>query len=450
MAVPPFPQAIVTRNHFSFRIKVTFLHMIGTYSHFSQHPKSVILRINSAIIEEKVALFMALLTDLKREFVGRYGGSESEISIFEAPGRVNLIGEHTDYNGGSVFPAALTFGTTLLIRPREDGKLGFASTNFPISREISTEYLTMQEEDDWVNYPKGVVWELTQRGIRLSRGYNFLYHGEIPNGAGLSSSASIEVVTAFALLSMEGKPTDSVEIAVWSQHAENEFIGVKCGIMDQFAVANGKKDHAILLDCDTLSYELVPFHSGEYKLVIGNTNKRRGLVDSKYNERRSQCEQAVRDLRQAFPDLNLLGQLTIEQFRANEHLIRDETVRRRARHVAEEIHRVALSMDVLKRNDLAEFGLLMNASHNSLRDLYEVTGAELDAMVDAARAVPGVLGSRMTGAGFGGCTISLVHQDSVERFISEVGSKYDAATGLRADFYVCDIGDGVRELRGEA
>jgi galactokinase len=362
---------------------------------------------------------------------------------------VNLIGEHTDYNGGAVFPAALTFGTTLLIRPRQDGKLIFTSTNFPITREISTNNLTFDETDDWVNYPKGIVWELAQRGIPLTSGYDFLYHGEIPNGAGLSSSASIEVVTAYALLSMEGRSTDTVDIAVWSQHAENEFVGVKCGIMDQFAVANGKKDHAILLDCDSLRYELVPFRSGEYKLVIGNTNKRRGLVDSKYNERRAQCEQAVGDLRLAIPDLKLLGQLTLEQYRSNEFLITDETVRRRARHVVEEIDRVARSMDVLQRDDLAEFGRLMNASHDSLRDLYEVTGDELDTMVNAAREIPGVLGSRMTGAGFGGCTISLVHQDSVEQFITEVGRKYETATGLHPEFYVCDIGDGVRELKGE-
>ncbi|MDB4868904.1 MAG: galactokinase [Cohnella sp.] len=393
---------------------------------------------------------MAQLADLRRQFVRQFGGLESDITVFEAPGRVNLIGEHTDYNGGSVFPAALTFGTTLLIRLREDDQLNFASTNFPIAREISTDNLTFREDDDWINYPKGVVWELSRRGIRLTGGYDFLYHGEIPNGAGLSSSASIEVVTAYALMTMEGKSADTVEIAVWSQHAENEFVGVKCGIMDQFAVANGKKDHAILLDCDTLIYELVPFRSGDYKLVIGNTNKRRGLVDSKYNERRAQCEQAVRDLRKAYPDLNLLGQLTLGQYRENQHLITDATVRRRARHVVEEINRVALSMDVLKRNDLAEFGLLMNASHDSLRDLYEVTGPELDAMADAARAVPGVLGSRMTGAGFGGCTISLVHQDSVERFQSEVGLKYETATGLHPDFYVCDIGDGVRQVKEEA
>ncbi|WP_212959474.1 galactokinase [Cohnella xylanilytica] len=393
---------------------------------------------------------MPQITELKREFASRFGGSEQDVRVFHAPGRVNLIGEHTDYNGGAVFPAALTFGTTLLIRPRSDRSLGLASTNFPLSHEVELDGLAFKDEDDWMNYPKGVAWELEQRGIRLSRGYDLLYHGEIPNGAGLSSSASIEVVTAFALLTMEGKPTDTVEIAVWSQHAENEFVGVKCGIMDQFAVANGKKDHAIHLDCDTLKYELVPFQSGDYKLVIGNTNKRRGLVDSKYNERRAQCEQAVRDLRKAFPELTLLGQLTLAQYEENEKLIADETVRRRARHVVEEIDRVKRSIQVLQQNDLAAFGQLMNASHDSLRDLYEVTGAELDAMVDAARQVPGVLGSRMTGAGFGGCTISLVHKDSVERFVSEVGEKYEAATGLHPDFYVCDIGDGVREWKEEA
>jgi galactokinase len=393
---------------------------------------------------------MEQINELKRKFALQFGGEEASIRVFHAPGRVNLIGEHTDYNGGAVFPAALTFGTTLLIAPRGDRKLGFASTNFPLTTEVSLDQIAFAKEDDWANYPKGIVWELEQRGISLSQGYNLLYHGEIPNGSGLSSSASIEVVTGYAFLTLEGQPIDTVELALWAQHTENEFIGVKCGIMDQFAVANGRKDHAILLDCDTLKYELVPFKSGDYKLVIGNTNKRRGLVDSKYNERRSQCESAVEQLKPAFPNLTLLGQLTLEQYNENEHLIEDEIVRHRARHVVEEIDRVARSMEVLKDNDLVAFGLLMNASHNSLRDLYEVTGIELDTMVDAAREVPGVLGSRMTGAGFGGCTVSLVHQDSINAFISEVGSKYEAATGLHPAFYVCDIGDGVREIVEEA
>ncbi|WEK53479.1 MAG: galactokinase [Candidatus Cohnella colombiensis] len=392
---------------------------------------------------------MVNLTALKTQFIQAYGSDESGIQVFHAPGRVNLIGEHTDYNGGSVFPAALTFGTTLLLSARADRKLAFASTNFPLTREVDIEGIAFNEADDWTNYPKGIVWELAQRGIELSQGYNMLYHGEIPNGAGLSSSASIEVVTAFALLTLEGKSIDTVQIAQWSQHAENQFVGVNCGIMDQFAVANGVKDHAILLDCDTLKYELVPFQSGEYKLVIGNTNKRRGLVDSKYNERRAQCEQAVQHLQQAFPELTLLGQLTLEQFNANAYLIQDETVRRRARHVVEEIDRVAQSMVVLNNNDLDSFGKLMNASHDSLRDLYEVTGIELDTMVAAARQVPGVLGSRMTGAGFGGCTVSLVHEASIERFIANVGNVYEKATGLVPAFYVCDIGDGVHQVKEE-
>jgi len=389
---------------------------------------------------------MANIQELKNGFVERFGASEQNIHVFHAPGRVNLIGEHTDYNGGYVFPAALTFGTTLLIRKREDKGLGLASTNFPSTNVLSVEKVVYDEADDWMNYPKGIVNEMHQQGIVFGSGYDLLYHGEIPNGSGLSSSASIEVVTAYALLTLENQPVDTVKIALMSQKSENEFNGVKCGIMDQFAVANGKKDHAILLMCDTLEYDLVPFQSGSYKLVIGNTNKRRGLVDSAYNERREQCEQAVADLRQAHPELTLLGQLSLEQFNASKHLIKDEVVLKRAQHVVEEIDRVLKSMDALKANDLQQFGQLMNGSHDSLRDLYEVTGAELDAMVDAARKVTGVLGARMTGAGFGGCTVSLVHEDSVEQFKEQVGKEYTEKTGLVAEFYVCSIGNGVEHL----
>ncbi|MCA0756674.1 galactokinase [Paenibacillus sp. N4] len=389
---------------------------------------------------------MANIDALTQQFIQQYGGEADGIAVFHAPGRVNLIGEHTDYNGGYVFPAALTFGTTLLIRKREDNKLGLATTNFPLSKQFAIDEIFYDAADDWMNYPKGIVNELKQTGVEFNNGYDLLYHGEIPNGSGLSSSASIEVVTAYALLNMEGLPTDTVKIALLSQKSENEFNGVQCGIMDQFAVANGKKDHAILLMCDTLEYDLVPFNSGKYKLVIGNTNKRRGLVDSAYNERRRQCEQAVEDLRGAFPELTLLGQISLEQFNSAKHLIKDDTVRARAQHVVEEIDRVLQSMAALKANDLEQFGRLMNGSHDSLRDLYEVTGPELDAMVAAAREVQGVLGSRMTGAGFGGCTVSLVHEDSIEAFKEEVGRKYTEATGLTADFYVCSIGNGVERL----
>ncbi|MGW9125188.1 galactokinase [Paenibacillus chitinolyticus] len=390
---------------------------------------------------------MADLNLLKTQFIELYGGAEKDITVFHAPGRVNLIGEHTDYNGGYVFPAALTFGTTLLLRKNKEGLLRMASTNFVHKGSCSLDDIVYREEDDWMNYPKGVVAKLQQKGQGPRSGYDMLYHGEIPNGAGLSSSASIEVVTGYGLLEAEGYPADRVELALLAQKAENEFMGVNCGIMDQFAVANGRKDHAILLMCDTLEYELVPFQSGSYKLVIGNTNKRRGLVDSAYNERRSQCEQAVSDLQTRFPDLTLLGQISLEQFEANKDVIKDEIVRRRAQHVVEEIDRVLKSIDVLKANDLEAFGRLMTGSHESLRDLYEVTCRELDVMVEAALSVPGVLGSRMTGAGFGGCTVSLVHEDSIEAFREKVGSIYREQTGLTGDFYVCSIGDGVNRVQ---
>ncbi|MFH5186786.1 galactokinase [Paenibacillus sp. TAB 01] len=389
---------------------------------------------------------MADLQALQQQFKEWYGEEGAvPIRIFHAPGRVNLIGEHTDYNGGYVFPAALTFGTMMLIRKRDDGQVGLASTNFPLRKHISISNLTFDPADDWMNYPKGIIHELQQRGLSVG-GYDILFSGAIPNGSGLSSSASLEVVTAFGLLTMEGQPTDKVDIALLSQKVENEFIGVKCGIMDQFAVAMGKKDHAILLMCDTLEYKHVPFQGGAYKLVIGNTNKKRGLVDSAYNERRAQCERAVRDLQAQFPELSLLGQLTLEQFSTYQHLIKDEVVRKRAKHVVEEIDRVLQSMNVLEKNDLEAFGRLMVASHESLRDLYEVTCLELDVMVEEILKIPGVLGSRMTGAGFGGCTVSLVHEDAVAQLIEQVGRVYNEKTGLTADFYVCDIGDGVKEI----
>lgn len=384
---------------------------------------------------------------LKQSFMARFGGDGSGIRAFFAPGRVNLIGEHTDYNGGYVFPAALTFGTTMLIRPRTDSKLALASLNLPKAGVFDLDDLAHDPKDDWMNYPKGVVVHLAKHGFSIGRGYDILYNGDIPNGAGLSSSASIEVVTGYGLLRMEGHETvDKAQLSLIAQEAENRYVGVNSGIMDQFAVANGKKDHAILLRCDTLEHKLVPFHSGACRLVIGHTNKRRGLVDTAYNERRAQCEQAVDALKAAFPELKLLGELSPEQLAAHAHLIPDETVRKRARHVVEENRRVLESMDVLGRGDLAAFGRLMVASHRSLQHLYEVTGPELDAMVDAALEVDGVLGSRMTGAGFGGCTVSLVHEDRVEAFKKHVGERYTEKTGLVPAFYVCDIGDGVKEV----
>ncbi|MCV4229602.1 galactokinase [Virgibacillus sp. LDC1] len=384
---------------------------------------------------------------LMERFMDKHGESQHKVRIFNAPGRVNLIGEHLDYNGGYVLPAALEFGTTLIIRPRDDNKVSFSSTNIPYELTISLDEDYGYKSDQWTDYPVGVITELNKIGCTLSSGYDLLYHGDIPNGAGLSSSASIEVVTAYAFLKMEGKETDTVEIAKLSQRVENLFVGVNSGIMDQFAVANGKQDHAILLMCDTLEYELVPFRTGAYKIVISNTNKRRGLVDSKYNERRSECDRALEILQKELPALSYLAQLNPDQFVTLQDSIRDETVRRRAQHVVEENQRVHDSVEALKNGDLEAFGQYMNQSHDSLRYLYEVTGDELDALVEEAQRIPGTIGSRMTGAGFGGCTVSLVHEDAVERFIAEVGQQYEARTGLKPDFYVCGVGQGVHEVK---
>lgn len=387
--------------------------------------------------------------EMQELFIKHYGESSETVAIFNAPGRVNLIGEHIDYNGGYVLPAALEFGTTLAVRKRSDKKVTFATTNFPYQLELDIEGIGNEKTGEWVDYPQGVIVELRKLGIALTSGYELLYHGEIPNGSGLSSSASIEVVTAFALATMEGKTVDTVEIAVLSQRAENQYVGVNSGIMDQFAVANGAKDHAILLMCDTLEYKLVPFVTGKYKLVIGNTNKRRGLVDSKYNERRSQCDAALQILQKDEPELKFLAHLAPERLEELKGNFTDEILYNRASHVVLENARVLKSVEALSKNDLVAFGHLMNASHDSLRDMYEVSCDELDVMVEEARKIEGTLGSRMTGAGFGGCTVSLVHEDSVERFLAEVGEAYERRTGIKADFYVCGVGNGVHEVKEE-
>lgn len=391
---------------------------------------------------------MANLDLLKHQFTDLYGGSPADIRVFFAPGRVNLIGEHTDYNGGYVFPAALTFGTFMLIRKREDKLIRLASTNFELQVDITLENAVYEEAHDWANYPKSILVHLGKRGFTFG-GYDVLFHGEIPNGAGLSSSASIHLAAAYGFMTMEGHPIDRVQLALTAQEAENQFMGVKCGIMDQFVIANGKKDRAVLLMCSTLEYELVPFKADGYKIVVGNTNKRRGLVDSEYNTRRAQCEQAVADLREAFPDLQLLGDLTLEQFEANAHLIKDVIVLMRARHVVEEIDRVIKSVEALKADDLVRFGEMMTGSGVSLRDLYEVTCKELDVMVEEALKIEGVLGARMTGAGFGGCTVALVRDDMVETFIAQVGKAYSERTDYTGSFYVADIGDGVTEITAQ-
>lgn len=388
--------------------------------------------------------------NLLATFTDIFSEGETKIRTFFAPGRVNLIGEHTDYNGGHVFPCALSIGTTAIVRKRKDRMIQFYSTNFTQLGvlKVSLDKLVYDQADDWANYPKGVIAILEQHGYKLDSGFDVLYEGEIPNGAGLSSSASIEVVTAIMLNELYSLSIDRISLVKMCQQAENEFIGVSCGIMDQFAIGMGKEKHAILLDCDKLDYTYSPLDLEDSSLIIANTNKRRGLADSKYNERRGECERALKDLQEDL-DIRSLGELTPVEFDRNAHLIKQDVDRRRAKHAVYENARTIEAVKKLQAGDIAAFGQLMNASHISLRDDYEVTGKELDALVEAAWEQEGVIGSRMTGAGFGGCTISIVNNEYIDAFIETVGGKYEEQTGLKADFYVVQVGDGAKEIIGE-
>lgn len=377
-----------------------------------------------------------------KEFEKVFGDTEG-VKVFFAPGRVNLIGEHTDYNGGHVFPCALTIGTYAAARVRNDRKLRFYSMNFEQLGviESSLDGLKPEKEADWTNYPKGVMWAFGERGFEIPQGMDILLNGNIPNGSGLSSSASVEVLTGAILRDFFGFQVSNQDLALIGQFSENKFNGVNCGIMDQFAIAMGKKDHAIFLDTSDLSYTYAPVKLQGAKIVIACSNKKRGLGDSKYNERRSECETALAEL-QKVVDIKSLGELSEEQFEEYKYAIKDETRVRRAKHAVYENQRTLKAVKALEANDIAQFGQLMNASHVSLRDDYEVTGIELDTLVEEAWKVPGVIGSRMTGAGFGGCTVSIVEDDAIDTFKKQVGDAYLAKIGYAADFYVVEIGGG--------
>jgi len=375
-------------------------------------------------------------------------GSDGDIRTYFAPGRVNLIGEHTDYNGGHVFPCALTIGTYAVVRKREDRKLRFYSMNFEHLGVLESDLddLEWKKEADWTNYPKGVVWTFGEKGIAIEKGFDMLLFGNIPNGSGLSSSASVEVVTGVALCDLyDISHLSMIDIALYGQFSENNFNGVNCGIMDQFAVAMGKADHAIFLDTADLTYEYAPISLKNEKIVIISSNKKRGLGDSKYNERRAECEEALAEL-QKVVDIKSLGELTEEQFEQYKDAIASPVRVRRAKHAVYENQRTIKAVEALKEGNLKAFGQLMNASHVSLRDDYEVTGKELDTLAEAAWAQPGVVGARMTGAGFGGCTVNIVENDFVDAFIENVGKIYLDTIGYAADFYVVDIGEGGRKL----
>lgn len=368
-------------------------------------------------------------------------------ALFFSPGRVNLIGEHTDYNGGMVFPCAITFGTYAVVSKRTDSCMRLFSNNFKEKGiiDVALQTLHYDKKDDWANYVKGVLYFLQQEGFEIPCGLNILIEGNIPNGAGLSSSASLEVLTGTILKETFQLPISKLDIIKLSQKAENQFVGMNCGIMDQFIIGMGKKDHAIALDTGTLEYTYAPVQLKQASIVIMNTNKQRGLTDSKYNERRAECEHALSQLQTVVKIKNLCD-LKETEFEKVQHIITSPVERKRARHAVLENIRVKKAIAALEKNDIEEFGALMNASYISLRDDYEVTGIELDTLVESAWNQSGTIGARMTGAGFGGCAIAIVRNDDIEDFTAAVRREYTQAIGYEPDFYIASIGDGAGKL----
>lgn len=386
-----------------------------------------------------------ILERLQHTFKEKYG--ETPTNTYFSPGRVNLIGEHIDYNGGHVFPCAITQGTYGVVRKREDHIVRCYSLNFPEFDpvEFNIKDIVFDKADKWVEYVKGMVHLTLGAGYEMDSGFDLVIYGNIPNASGLSSSASLELLIGVLLDDLYDLTIDRLDLVKMGQRVENEIIGVNSGIMDQFAVAMGKEDMAIYLNTENLEYELVPANFKENVILIMNTNKRRELASSKYNQRRQECEQALAVLQKEM-DIQALGELTVNQFEKVKHLLTDKTLLRRARHVVTENERVSDTISVLKENNLERFGELLKESHTSLKEDYDVTGIELDTLVDAASSQPGVLGARMTGAGMGGCAIALVDVESVEQVIDAVQSIYQEKIGYEASFYVAQVGDGAKVI----
>ena len=391
-----------------------------------------------------------ILAKMQAEFAAKFGADAArEMRSYFSPGRVNLIGEHTDYNGGHVFPCAISLGTYALVADRQDSKTQIYSMNMADKGviEFPMSGLSYDKAKDWANYPMGVVKVFEDAGFKAGHGVDILIYGTLPNGSGLSSSASIEVLTALILNDAFDFGLDMVEMVKLSQKAENTFVGVNCGIMDQFAVGMGKKDCAILLDCNTLSYRYSKIALDGASIVITNTNKPHSLASSAYNVRRAQCEHALNELKEVKPELNALGELSNEEFNQLAGAISEPLERQRARHAVLENNRTLEAVEALEANDVAKFGKLMNESHYSLRDDYDVTGKELDTLAELAWQVDGVIGSRMTGAGFGGCTVSLVKNEAIEAFKEKVGKVYTEKIGYAPSFYVANIADGTHRVK---
>lgn len=381
---------------------------------------------------------------LHQPFIERFAESDNEIHVFYAPGRVNLIGDHTDYCGGLVFPCAIDRGTTMLIRRRDDDNVKLASMNFELMASLTPDELDQKYGDNWINYVLGVISEFKKAGIEAN-GFECLFSGDIPNGGGLSSSASLEVVTALALNKLYNANFNDVELVKIALAAENDFVGVNCGIMDQYAIAMAQKDHAMMLDCNTLECQQVPLALDGYRIVIVNSNQRRDLVDSKYNERFQECQTATRDIQQKL-DIKQLAEVTPAQLAANMDVFSSEAVSKRAKHVISEHNRVREAVTALSVNDLETFGKLMVEAHQSMSQDFEASTDIIDKLVEISLDTPGVIGARMTGGGFGGCTVNLVAESEVENFIESVGQRYREACGLTADFYPTNSDNGMREM----
>lgn len=384
------------------------------------------------------------MTSLTQQFIERYGETDEPIRQFFAPGRVNLIGDHIDYNGGLVFPCAINHGTTLLIRKSNDNTVKLASTDFDLMAVLSESETQRKYGDHWINYPLGVLQQFRQAAIGMT-GVECLYSGNLPSAAGLSSSASIEVVTAFALNQLHNAQFDLLEIACLSQRAENDFVGVQCGIMDQYAVCMGQEDHAMKLNCQSLQHDQIPLSLGDYKILLVNTNQRRELSESKYNERVTETQKAL-SLMQTVSNVKQLADVSLADLEHHQELFSNyPTHYKRARHVVTEQARVIQAVDALKNGDLPMFGNLMYQSHDSLALDYGVSSDPLNLLVDLTRDDPGVIGSRLTGAGFGGCTVNLIHKDHIQAFIEQTGKAYLSDIGLTATFLLIDPSQGVRE-----
>ena len=387
--------------------------------------------------------------ELKSAFIKMYGGDEASVRLYSSPARINIIGEHIDYNGGKVFPASINRYLYIAIRKRGDSKVLYNDARFPGSYEFDiNQTFVYDKANDYANYLNGILQQLKERGCKFGCGFEILMASNIPAGGGISSSSALECGFAYAVIDTFGFDLDRIEIAKLGQMSEHNFMNVKCGIMDQFIIATGKKNTAELLDCNTLEYEYIPLELADYRFVVMNTNKVRKLADSKYNERRGQCEQALKLLQNGGVKVEALCQLTPADWEKYSSLVADPILNKRARHCIAENQRVKDAATVLKAGDLTRLGQLLNASHKSLKEDYEVTGLELDTLAETAQKQEGCLGARMTGAGFGGCAIALVHKDKIESFIENVQKAYEAAIGYKAGFFVCESGDGVSKIGG--